>query len=368
MAPLLSRAEAVAGRFALRHPDAQLLLRVWSYRAVTAEADRLGRVWPRLRLVVVFVIVACTVAFALAPPDAQATFPGRNGPIVFELMTSGEQRLAAVNPGTGRRLGLQSCGPRRPRGSECHDSDPHFSPDGRRLVYVRGRGGFDPEPVNSALVVARADGSVLRTLRKPWFDGGPFSPNGGRLLFAARRRGMATMSTTTGRLRRINRAPGDFLGADWSSRNRIVYQRRYVDDDLVDSIGIDLYAVNPAGGRLRRLTTTGAANSASWSPDGRRLVYSQFRGASSASAIWVMNADGSNKKRISNGYYPIWSPDEQRVAFVRNYGDIQRTDIVVARPDGTHQRRVLSVYDRIPTERGIGQLAWRPLRAGGNRR
>jgi tricorn protease-like protein len=179
---------------------------------------------------------------------------------------------------------------------------------------------------------------------------------------------MATMSTTTGRLRRINRAPGDFLGADWSSRNRIVYQRRYVDDDLVDSIGIDLYAVNPAGGRLRRLTTTGAANSASWSPDGRRLVYSQFRGASSASAIWVMNADGSNKKRISNGYYPIWSPDEQRVAFVRNYGDIQRTDIVVARPDGTHQRRVLSVYDRIPTERGIGQLAWRPLRAGGNRR
>jgi Tol biopolymer transport system component len=81
-----------------------------------------------------------------------------------------------------------------------------------------------------------------------------------------------------------------------------------------------------------------------------------------------MNADGSNKKRISNGSYPIWSPDEQRVAFVRNYGDIQRTDIVVARPDGTHQRRVLSVYDRIPTERGIGQLAWRPLRAGGNRR
>jgi hypothetical protein len=59
---------------------------------------------------------------------------------------------------------------------------------------------------------------------------------------------MATMSTTTGRLRRINHAPGDFLGADWSSRNRIVYQRRYVDDDLVDSIGIDLYAVNPAGG------------------------------------------------------------------------------------------------------------------------
>lgn len=244
-------------------------------------------------------------AAILWPTAAQATSPGRNGPIVFELGVSGEERLAAVSPNIGKRVPLRTCGPRRAKGSECHDTDPHFSPDGRRLAYASGRGGFDPEPANSALVIARPDGSVLRTIREPWFDGGPFSPNGDRLLFSAQRRGMATMSTATGRLRRINRVPGDFLGADWSSRNRIVYQRRYVDRDLMDGVGIDLYAVNPGGKALRRLTTTGKAISASWSPDGRRLVYSQFRGASSASAVWTMNADGSNKKRISNGYLPL---------------------------------------------------------------
>lgn len=303
-----------------------------------------------------------TTVLTLCSAPAQATYPGRNGPIVLELATGSEQRLLAVDPRTGKRVALRTCGADRPRGSECHDTDPHFSPSGKRLVYVRGRGGFQPDPPNYALVLTRPNGSVLRTIRRPWFEAGPFTRDGRRLLFSVSPRGLATMSRATGRLRPIDVRGGSLEGgADWSSRNRIVYRRRYENADLVDGVGIDLFAVSPGGRRMRRLTGTGDAISASWSPDGRRLVYSQFRGASSASAIWTMNADGSNKQRISNGYYPVWSPDGRRVAFVRNYGDAQRTDLVVARTDGTRQRRVLSVFDRIPIDRGIGQLAWRPL-------
>jgi TolB protein len=52
---------------------------------------------------------------------------------------------------------------------------------------------------------------------------------------------------------------------------------------------------------LRQLTSGGQNAEAYWSPDGNRLVFQSTRDGASCDQIYVMNADGSNVKRISNG-------------------------------------------------------------------
>ena len=74
---------------------------------------------------------------------------------------------------------------------------------------------------------------------------------------------------------------------------------------------------------LRRLTRTAELEAApSWSPDGRRLVYAVVSGLETdtpRSEIWVVNADGSGRQRLSaagaSDHNPSWSPDGARIAF-----------------------------------------------------
>jgi len=51
----------------------------------------------------------------------------------------------------------------------------------------------------------------------------------------------------------------------------------------------------------------------SWSPDGSKILYTLFE-KGVGYYIWVMNADGSNKKKLVRGMYPTWSPDGTKIA------------------------------------------------------
>jgi TolB protein len=57
----------------------------------------------------------------------------------------------------------------------------------------------------------------------------------------------------------------------------------------------------------------------SYSPDGQRIVFESDRGGSQQ--LYVMNADGSDQRRISfgGGTYatPVWSPRGDQIAFTR---------------------------------------------------
>lgn len=54
-------------------------------------------------------------------------------------------------------------------------------------------------------------------------------------------------------------------------------------------------------GNVRQLTHGGQNAEAYWSPDGSRLVFQSTRDGAACDQIYVMNADGSEPRRVSNG-------------------------------------------------------------------
>jgi TolB protein len=88
-----------------------------------------------------------------------------------------------------------------------------------------------------------------------------------------------------------------------------------------------------------RLTNSNAIDtSPSYSPDGSQIVFTSDRGGQAQ--IYVMNADGSDQRRISfgDGTYstPVWSPRGDLIAFTKQSGG--QFSIGVMRTDGSGER------------------------------
>jgi Tol biopolymer transport system component len=86
----------------------------------------------------------------------------------------------------------------------------------------------------------------------------------------------------------------------------------------------------------------------SWSPDGSRLAY---QGDLNGSAIYVINTDGTGKRRLSPtpGYdvTPSWSPDGTRIIYARLHSAPEpnqppMTDIRVMNSDATGDHSILT--------------------------
>jgi Tol biopolymer transport system component len=111
----------------------------------------------------------------------------------------------------------------------------------------------------------------------------------------------------------------------------------------------NVYTINPDGTGRRQLTHVAAAHAAGapdWSSDGARIVYESDQ--SGDYRIWVMNADGSGKTRLTGdpGFAdlePAWSPDGARILFSRcddHLGFIMGCDLEVMNAAGGGVRRL----------------------------
>src|SRR5919109_2630746 len=104
-----------------------------------------------------------------------------------------------------------------------------------------------------------------------------------------------------------------------------------------ETIWHEIYTVNPDGSDLKRLTNnTSQDENPAWSPDGRKIAFVSKRDqpdpncddpnnvSGGCSAIYVMNADGSNPQRLTSpttAYSdPTWSPDGQKIAYSKRQG------------------------------------------------
>jgi Tol biopolymer transport system component len=129
----------------------------------------------------------------------------------------------------------------------------------------------------------------------------------------------------------------------------------------------DVFIMRSDGTNVRRLTSdepTGFLrgahdNAPAWSPDGKRLAFASTRccdkpGSMGNRALYVMRADGSGAKQITDGAIHVWeiawAPDGKSIAFTGLSGPIYLVE-----PDGSNLRTIGGVDGRF-----IKDLAWSP--------
>jgi|SRR5688572_5273884 len=117
-----------------------------------------------------------------------------------------------------------------------------------------------------------------------------------------------------------------------------------------DAFRSDIWVMAEDGATPTNLTAdmpaSGMRGAPAWSRDGTRIAFSELEngpGLTTAS-IWVMNADGSGKQRVTvstNGFdaSPTWAPGGDRLAFVRFYSG--EADITIVEINSGVQRRIL---------------------------
>lgn len=194
---------------------------------------------------------------------------------------------------------------------DLRESDPTWSPNGRRIAYSAGS-AFDHSGLDTDIYVMDADGSDVRNLTQSpgIFEGPPtWGPGGRRIAFASRRDGVSgiyVMEADGSNVERI----GDgerWFGPAWAPNGRSLA----VLGPLGDREST-IYLMDAKSGRARRLLDFPARDPA-WSPNSRHIVFSAYRENGTASpleglSLYVMNADGSNVTELDvSGFRPDWS-------------------------------------------------------------
>lgn len=246
---------------------------------------------------------------------------------------------------------------------------------------------------------------LLSNIRQVTFAGqrageGYFSPDGSWLIFQSERQAdnpffqIYLMNVQSGETRRVSPGYGKTTCA-WihPSKKKVLFASTHLDPQArtkqqeefdrrasgqtrryswdYDEY-FDLFEADPQGGNLKNLTNTrGYDAEASWSPDGAFIVFSSNRHAytaplateeaalfekdkSSQLDIYVMNADGTGARRLTNAPGadggPFFSPDSKKIVWRHFAPDGATAEIFTMNVDGTEQRQLTH----------LGVMSWAP--------
>ncbi len=254
-----------------------------------------------------------------------------------------------------------------------------FFPDNERIVFASTShlpGDCPPKPdlpkvsghvwplYPYDIFVAATDGSNMRAITdNPEYDAEPIvSSDGKKIVFGSKRFGdfdVYIMDADGGNAQRLTDRVG-YDGGPWISPDgkRIVWRAWYpetedektlwrdcMEKNYIVPVPLDLWVMDSDGSNKRRILRNGATNFApSWHPDGKRIVFSSnmddwredARRFGHNFELYIISADGSGLERLTFNTtfdgFPMFSPDGKKLVFAsnRNPAKPRATDIYIA--------------------------------------
>jgi len=229
--------------------------------------------------------------------------------------------------------------------------NPEWSPDGSKLAFQI----FNDSTRLNEIKVINADGTGLLKVAEDVSAlnrGFTWSPNGSQIAYIGSG-GPSEDTLDTIHIAnsdgsgsyRLPGSPASLWAVDWSpDGTKFVFSNAH-----------ELFVINTDGTGKQQLTTVQQTQDGStadydprWSPDGTKILFQRYRNSFSATT-YVMNADGSNQRKLFNfdSYTPDWSPDGRSIVMMAPPGictvNIDNTDLKCPNANTT------SFFDRTPS-------------------
>jgi Tol biopolymer transport system component len=256
----------------------------------------------------ILAVTAAVLTAALIPAVSKARPSGTDGEIAFSKPVHGVSQVFAIKPdGAGLRQITHGSSPAGRFGLS-------WSPDGRSLLYTVTENGKD------RILKSRTDGTHVTAVSPSCTgqclgdDNPSYSPNGNQIAF--------------------ERAFGPIVHGS-------------------AAVGA-IFTMDANGSHLNQLTekktpTSTEDHDPQWSPNGKTIAFVRLNDTAEPkhqSAIELMNADGSNVRRLTpfrlDAINPRWSPSGKQLLF-DSYGDRygestpgKSANLFTMRIDGTH--------------------------------
>lgn len=272
------------------------------------------------------------------------------------------------------------------------NAEAYFSPDGKRLIFQSKRDDLGCDQIFTMNI----DGSNIRMISNG--EGRTtcayFFKGGKKVLYSSTHLGSRNCPPTPdyskGYVWAIYPTYDIFTAnADGTGIKRLTYTDGYDAEATVSPDGkkivftsmrdgdLDIYVMDINGRNVRRLTNElGYDGGAFFSPDGKQIVYRSYHPKTEAEIarykqrlsenliepnnfeVWVMNADGSNKRQVTKlgvaSFAPFFTPDGRRIIFSTNYFATdprkRNFDLALINVDGTGLERVTynETFDGFP--------------------
>lgn len=227
-----------------------------------------------------------------------------------------------------------------------------WSPDGKKIIFNARR----PNELLPDIYCIDADGKNQKRLTNspdPAIDVFPsWSPDGKKIAFVSDRDDNSeiyVMDADGGNQKRLTNSPGGATSPSWSPDGKRIVFISIHDDNY------EIYVMDADGRNQKRLTNNSwSDNFPRWSPDGEKIVFNsnppfvssppKEKMGESRWEIFIINSDGTNQTRLTHDIFgdgfPSWSPDGKRIVFTSDRDEPGNSDIYIMDADGKNVKRL----------------------------